>query len=110
MRRIVVNRCYGGFQLSAVAKAMYNELRAAKNNNNEDTNKDIAFDVRRDDPILLFVVDAIGLDACSVADRSRLRIVKIPDDVPTDGWDIQNCYGMEWVSEKHRVWCASHQK
>ena len=110
-QRVVVNRCYGGFQLSDVAKAMYKELRAAKNS--EDANNDthiFAPDLKRDDPLLLAVVDAIGLEACSVPDRSSLKLVMVPGDVPADGWVIEDYDGMEWVAEKHRIWCASEQK
>ena len=34
----------------------------------------------------------------------KLKIVEIPDDVPEDGWTIQDYDGKEWVAEKHRTW------
>ena len=109
-QRVVVNRCYGGFQLSDAAKAMYKGLRAAQNS--EVTNNDHIFapDLKRDDPLLLAVVDAIGLEACSIDGRSKLKIVMVPGDVTADGWVIEDYDGMEWVAEKHRIWCASEQK
>ena len=99
-RRILINRKYGGFSLSVEAKNMYKELT-----------KDIPrpeywyidSDVRRDDPALLQVVETLGLQACA-GTFAELAIIEIPDDVPHDGWIIQDYDGIEWVAERHRVW------
>jgi hypothetical protein len=60
-------------------------------------------DLARDDSTLLCIIDALGLEA-SAGRFARLEIVEIPDDVPADGWLIQDYDGIEWVAEKHRVW------
>jgi hypothetical protein len=65
-------------------------------------------DIARDDPILLQVVDTLGLAACS-GTFSKLGIAEIPDDVPADGWMIQDYDGVEWVAEKHRRWTANSE-
>lgn len=101
--RIVVNTCFGGFCLSKAAKDMYAELTAG-------VERSVGWcadlDVLRDDPRLLAVVDALGLEACS-GRGAALAVVEIPDDVGADGrWEIQEYDGNEWVAETHRVWHA----
>jgi hypothetical protein len=99
-RKIVINRCYGGFGLSSEVKEMYLELT-------KDTPKIAHFymdqDVRRDDPVLIEIIEKIGLQAAA-GGFSKLKIIQIPDDVPSDGWTIMDYDGMEWVAEKHRIW------
>ncbi len=60
----------------------------------------------RDDPILVAVVSQLGCEASS-GHFAKLGIVHIPDDVPDDGWLINEYDGAEWVAEKHRTWHAS---
>jgi hypothetical protein len=60
-------------------------------------------DVKRDDPILIEIIEKIGLQAAG-GGFSKLKIIQIPDDVPSDGWVIMDYDGMEWVAEKHRIW------
>lgn len=99
-REIVINRCYGGFSLSDQAKTMY-----------EDATKDVPRskywyidqDIDRDDPILIRIVRELG-DKQAGGARTKLKIIEIPDDVPADGWIIQEYDGMEWVAERHRSW------
>jgi len=101
-RRILLNTKYGGFSLSKRAKQMYLELT-------KDIERPkywfIDQDVRRDDPILLNVIDTLGLEE-SAGEYARLAITEIPDDIPADGWIICEYDGMEWVAEKHRTWHA----
>jgi len=61
-------------------------------------------DVRRDDPILIQIIEELGLRAAARGGYSKLGIIEIPDDVPADGWTIMEYDGMEWVAEKHRTW------
>jgi hypothetical protein len=100
-RRIVINRCYGGFSLSGQAKDMYLELT-------KDAPRSESFfidqDIARDDPVLLDIIEKIGLQAAG-GGFSKLKIIQIPDDVPADGWIVNDYDGMEWVAEKHRTWC-----
>jgi len=57
------------------------------------------YDIHRDDPILVRVVEELGEEANGA--HARLKIVEIPYDVD---WQIEEYDGNEWVSEKHRVW------
>jgi hypothetical protein len=99
-RKIVLNRRYGGFRLSERVKTLYMEAT-------KDIPKSKHFyidqDVRRDDPALIEIIEAIGLLA-SAGEYSSLEITEIPDDVPDDGWIIMDYDGVEWVAEKHRTW------
>ena len=96
-RRVLINTRYGGFSLSKEAEEMYQNLT-------KDVERPkhwyIDQDIERDDPILMQVVDTLGLKACS-GFCSALGIIEIPDDVD---WVIQDYDGMEWVAEKHRRW------
>jgi hypothetical protein len=100
-RRIVVNTCFGGFGLSEEAKEMY--LSLTRDKIERPLAWCIELDVARDDPNLLKVIDTLGLNP-SAGSFSQLAIVEIPDDVPEDGWIIQEYDGKEWVAEKHRKW------
>jgi hypothetical protein len=101
-RQIVINRSYGGFCLSERAKTMYKE---ATKDIPRHANWYINQDVPRDDPILIRIVTELGLKA-SAGTHANLKIIEIPDDVPADGWIIQDYDGLEWVAEKHRTWSA----
>jgi hypothetical protein len=94
-RKIVINRKYGGFSLSQEAMAMYRELHGP--------DKIYARDIPRDDPMLVQVIQTLGEQASS-GSYAMLEIIEIPDDIPADGWTIQDYDGIEWVAEKHRTW------
>jgi hypothetical protein len=93
MRAIVINRCYGGFGLSQVAREL---LAQRKNISMEKFN---IFDIRRDDKDLVAVVQELGAEVNTV--HSELKIVEIPEDVK---WYIDEYDGMEAVHEAHRSW------
>ena len=99
-REVVLNVCYGGFGLSDRVKELY---QVATMEMIRPDGWDIDSDVRRDDPVLLSIIKKVGLDESSTM-GTQLKIVEIPDDVPDDGWTIQDYDGMEWVAEKHRTW------
>ena len=101
-RRILINTMHGGFSLSAEAKALYRELTK---NVERPPRWYMDGDVARDDPILLHVIDSLGIDVCS-GRHTKLGIVELPDEIPADGWIIQEYDGMEWVAQKHRTWYA----
>ena len=89
--KIVINTCYGGFGLSKEALALFNER----------TGTVITYDflIKRNDPILVEIVEQLGESANGrFAD---LKVVEIPDDVV---WGIEEYDGDEWVAEKHRTW------
>ena len=89
--KIVINKCYGGFGLSDKALALYNELASS--------NIQHTFDIARNDPILIQVVETLGTEANGRF--AKLHIVDIPDDVQ---WQIDEYDGMESVEEVHRSW------
>jgi hypothetical protein len=93
MTKIVINRCHGGFGLSAKAESKYKELAGIT---------DPVFISRyipRDDAHLVAVVELMGEAADS--GYAELKIVEIPDDV---NWYIEEYDGREWVAERHRTW------
>jgi len=114
MPKIVVNACYGGFGLSHEAIMRYGELANLNlvrvegeitsichyyKDVVDDENYFSYYDIERDDPILVQVVEEMGEAANS--DMSELRIADVPDDVI---WYIEDYDGVETVSEVHRTW------
>jgi len=93
IRRVVINKCHGGFGLSDAATARYKLLAGI-------TDPDWYYnDIERDDPMLVQVVVELGElanDRCS-----ELQIVEIPADVQ---WGIAEYDGYEHIAEKHRTW------
>lgn len=94
MTKLVINTCYGGFGLSPEAEALY---CAYANINREDFSDTYIY---RDDPILLQVIEQLGIDECH-GKYAQLKVVDIPDDVE---WEIEEHDGKEWASEVHRKW------
>jgi hypothetical protein len=91
LRKIVVNRCYGGFGLSDEA------IQAIKWSKGVEELE--VWDLKRDDAALVAVVESLGEKANGR--YSKLEVVSIPADVE---WEIEEYDGSEWVSEKHRTW------
>lgn len=89
--KIVINDCYGGFCLSKKALALYNERTG--------TVLTYEYDIKRNDPILVEIVEQLG--EAANGDFAELKVVEIPDDVQ---WQIQEYDGDEWIAEKHRTW------
>jgi len=98
MTKIVINRSYGGFHLSPDAIELY----AQKKGIQLYKFKQVYGEIERDDPALIEVVQEIGGVAGS--EGNNLVIVEIPDDVE---WEIEEYDGLEWVSEKHRIWAGN---
>jgi len=94
VRKIVVNRCYGGFSLSEEAVLLYAKKKGVTLDP-EDAGR--GFD--RDDPTLVEVVKELGDKASGRF--AQLAIVAIPDDVV---WEIEEYDGLERVAEKHHTW------
>jgi hypothetical protein len=88
--KIVINECFGGFGLSAVAETRYK---------NESGNDISNWDIPRNDPILVSIVEELSEDSWGAF--AELKIVEIPDDV---SWVIEEYDGSEWVAEEHRTW------
>jgi hypothetical protein len=96
-QKIVINADYGGFSITQEAEDLYcayagipEAERGAFYNQG----------IERDDPILIRVLEQLGVMECS-GDHAALRIVEIPDDVK---WTIEEYDGKEWVAEVHRTW------
>ena len=88
--KVVINACYGGFDVSKEGLARLEDLTGIKYNQ---------YEVPRDLPELIHVVEELGKEADG--GFGELKIVEIPDDVE---WTIEEYDGLEWVAEKHRVW------
>ena len=87
MRKIVINACFGGFGLSEKAVSLLGETY------------NYEWEIQRDDPELVRVVEALGAEA---NDRhAELKVIQIPEDVD---WEIKEYDGIEHVAEKHRTW------
>lgn len=89
--KVVINKCYGGFGLSFAALERYNEL--------SDNPVEYAWQISRNDPILVQVVEEMGGLVNSYC--SELKVVEIPDDVK---WYIDDYDGFEKIHEDHRSW------
>ena len=88
--KVVINTCYGGFDLSTEGLALYC-LYTGKYSH--DVNM-----IDRCDPALVRVVEELGNKAGGVL--SALKIV----EVPVLEWFILDNNGVEWVAEKHQTW------
>ena len=94
--KIVVNRCYGGFGLSAEACLRYKELGGEIP---EQGGCVLDYTLDRTDPLLVQVVEEMGAAANSF--YADLEVVEVPDDVTN--WRIDEYDGNEWVAEG-RTW------
>ena len=94
-QRIVINRCYGGFGLSNLAAKRYRELAWIPEEELFWT-----YDIPRDSPILLQVIDELGLEKAS-GPHAELKVIEVPEGVK---WHIADYDGMEHIAENHRQW------
>ena len=119
MTKIVINTCFGGFGLSDAAmhayaarkgKTVYPEKNGflattywaappEKRNDGHDELRICDFDIPRDDPDLVAVVEELGKKAAG--DYAALKVVEIPDGA---AWEIAEYDGLEHVAESHRTW------
>ena len=93
MTKIVINRCHGGFGLSAGAESKYRELAGITDPYFHDC------EIPRDDEHLIAVVELMGSEACG--GYAELKIIEIPDDV---NWYVEEYDGLEWVAERRQTW------
>jgi hypothetical protein len=87
MKKIVINACFGGFGLSEKAVSLLGD------------DYNCEWEIQRDDPELVRVVEALGAEANGK--HAELKVIQIPDDVD---WEINEYDGNEHVAEKHRTW------
>ena len=117
MKKIVINRCHGGFSLSHEAIMMYSalaklNLKAVQGEHFVLVGYSYYLDgiveeqmfwterqLFRDDPDLVFVVERLKEQANGR--YAELEVVSIPSDV---NWYIEEYDGLEWIAEKHRTW------
>ena len=126
--KVVINKCYGGFGISAEAYDWLVENKGWKVTEfledgygykdrsadlviNDDYKKNKFFRSKyylvkdtdensfRTDPDLIEVVETLGKKAN--AQCASLAIIEIPDNVE---WEIGEYDGVEWVQEIHRRW------
>jgi len=103
--KLVINKCYGGFGLSELARRKYAECKGWGIDNDgflyDESGRiyDSDKELERHDPDLVRVVKVLG-DAAN-GECAELKIIEIPDDVE---YMILNYDGMEWVVDKHRIW------
>jgi len=88
--KIVYNVSYRGFGISEAALIMYNQKRVK----HELPPVEYELDIKRDDPILVEVVEYLGEDANDV--YSSLAIREIPDEF-ADCYKIKEKHGVEVV-------------
>jgi hypothetical protein len=91
--KIVVNRCFGGFELS---KAAYKEL-GLKWDGYGGAYREYA---KRTNKKLIAVVEKLGSEKAS-GELAQLEVVEIPDGID---WEIDDYDGVETIHEKHRSW------
>lgn len=91
MQKIVINKCYGGFNLSTAALVRYRELTGSVGVD--------AWQIARDDAVLVRLVEEMGKKAGGP--HSDLKVVEVPEGV---NWEIAEYDGIEWVAEVHRTW------
>lgn len=120
MRKVAINRCFGGFGLSDTAFEKLLERKGIAFESEEDPDRAwrgksyykegmcgteegyLSFyelTENRSDPDLIAVIEELGDAANGFA--SELTIVEIPDDVE---WHIHEYDGLEHVAENHRTW------
>lgn len=83
-------------------KKNWYEMTSEQKDKYNKTYKEISFttsDLKRDDPLLIKVVEELGHKADGRC--AELKIVEIPDDVE---WEIDEYDGSETIEEKHRSW------
>ncbi len=88
MQKIVVNKTFGGFQLT---DEMMDYIGYKKT-----SEYDKCWDASRTDPKLIEFLETTPPEK-----HGTLGICYVPDDVD---WEIEEYDGREWVSEIHRCW------
>ena len=89
MRKVVINKCFGGFGLS----------KEALNLLGQESDSIYWMDDKRTDSLLVEVVEELGERASG--EYAKLKVVELPEDVQ---WSIREHDGNEWIAENHRTW------
>ena len=109
MKKIVINKCYGGFGLSQEALTELQKLNdklVVEQNSEVFPEESLWLSEDFDDyphyrgnDQLIEVIEKLGSRANG--QHSELKIVEIPDNVE---YTIADYDGIEWVAEVHRTW------
>jgi len=99
MRKIVINKCYGGFSLSDEAERLLFKKADPLLYGGFDIKESRVCNMPRHHPLLVEVVEELG--SKSWGDYAELKIVEIPEDVE---WEIIEYDGIEYIAEQHRKW------
>lgn len=114
MKKVVINRDFGGFGLSKDAFRLYGKKAGLNLVEDEpdrfgfvhfyhdqihDDNYFSDYDIPRDCPHLVSTIEELGEKA--FGRYAKLRVVEIPEDVE---FTIEEYDGREWVAEVHRTW------
>ena len=104
--KIVINNCFGGFDLSDEAIAMFRERKGTADTEPQwqaDTERPTyADEIARDDVDLIAVVEALGGKANT--QYSEWKVVEVPMWLKEKGWTIEEYDGREYVAEYHCTW------
>lgn len=95
--KIVINTCFGGFGLSDEAEAMWRAVKQVA-----DPDGVYYYDIMRDDPDLVHIVETLGEKANST--YAQLKVVEVPTWLKEKGWDIHEYDGVEHIAERHYTW------
>lgn len=94
--KIIINRCYGLFDLSEKGIKSVNLLKKRRGL------PPLPEDLKgvREDPEVISLVEK---DSSGSRNQhcAHLKVVEIPDGID---WEIQDYDGMEWIAEVHRTW------
>src|SRR5690606_1347865 len=83
--KVVINKCFGGFGLSESAQKRFEELTGKCPR---------VFEIERDDPALVQVVEEMGVAANGTC--ASLKVITLPDGVD---WEIQDYDGFETLTQ-----------
>ena len=99
--KVVINKCYGGFNLSLSAMERLAELgcEEAQEIIQSKPFYGCLYKTERNDSRLIQAVEELGKHANG--NFARLEVIDIPDDIL---WEINEYDGMETIHEKHRSW------
>jgi hypothetical protein len=102
--KLVINRCYGGFDISPAALRRGQELSQEAcwqeaTISSALGRQHVCISVLRDNKTLIQVVEELGDKANG--SYGKLKIVEIPDGIE---WEIHDYDGMETIHEAHRCW------
>lgn len=96
-KKVVINVCYGGFDLSDVCLKKLEELKSLKGIE--------SYYIRRDDEDLIQAIEEVGIENASKG-ASELEIVEIPNDVDWEITEYDGWENLEW-EERMKLYVVS---